>query len=173
MINAGYWKWTEWSPPSVGGCHAERSDWRCVCASVKDKARRGLTGGGDPAAASQCGALDAGSARRRAVGSLPVIGRQSGRRKRTRSGTVVAVWRATAYAGAVPTGAGVAEVNLLALLASVRRGMTSRRLRIFGWPERARNVLEQLFSDGRCNRVMLYRIKINLSEGGRHGGRPA
>lgn len=56
----------------------------------------------------------------------------------------------------------------MALLASVRRGMTAGEVAAhFGWPlEQARNVLEQLFSDGALRkRSSRYRIKINLSEG--------
>ncbi|EIK0104460.1 ethanolamine utilization protein EutK, partial [Salmonella enterica] len=51
---------------------------------------------------------------------------------------------------------------LLALLASVRQGMTAGEVAAhFGWPlEQARNVLEQLFSDGALRkRSSRYRIK--------------
>ncbi|EEB6745223.1 BMC domain-containing protein [Salmonella enterica] len=108
-------------------------------------------------------ALDAGSAAAQRTGRV-ISRKEIGRPEEDTQWLIGGFARATTpteKAPQVPATPEFAEA-LLALLASVRQGMTAGEVAAhFGWPlEQARNVLEQLFSDGALRkRSSRYRIK--------------
>ncbi|EGN6426079.1 ethanolamine utilization protein EutK, partial [Salmonella enterica subsp. enterica serovar Mbandaka] len=108
-------------------------------------------------------ALDAGSAAAQRTGRV-ISRKEIGRPEEDTQWLIGGFARATTpteKAPQVPATPEFAEA-LLALLASVRQGMTAGEVAAhFGWSlEQARNVLEQLFSDGALRkRSSRYRIK--------------
>ncbi|CQM02149.1 ethanolamine utilization protein EutK [Salmonella enterica subsp. enterica serovar Typhimurium str. DT104] len=134
---------------------------RLLSHQVLDPGRLTLVVEGDLAACRA--ALDAGSAAAQRTGRV-ISRKEIGRPEEDSQWLIGGFWRATTpteKAPQVPATPEFAEA-LLALLASVRQGMTAGEVAAhFGWPlEQARNVLEQLFSDGALRkRSSRYRIK--------------
>lgn len=140
---------------------------RLLSHQVLDPGRLTLVVEGDLAACRA--ALDAGSAAAQRTGRV-ISRKEIGRPEEDTQWLIGGFARATTpteKAPQVPATPEFAEA-LLALLASVRQGMTAGEVAAhFGWPlEQARNVLEQLFLTERCvNAVVAIASKINLSEG--------
>ncbi|ALR77596.1 ethanolamine utilization microcompartment protein EutK [[Enterobacter] lignolyticus] len=136
------------------------ADVRLLSHEVLDPGRLTLVVEGDLAACRA--ALDAGSAAAQRTGrviSRKEIGRPEDDTQWLIGGFKRASARPTATPDPVVSGAGEA---LLALLASVRQGMTAGEVAAhFGWSlEKARQTLEQLFSDGALRkRSSRYRLK--------------
>ncbi|AXD28220.1 ethanolamine utilization microcompartment protein EutK [Salmonella enterica] len=134
---------------------------RLLSHQVLDPGRLTLVVEGDLAACRA--ALDAGSAAAQRTGRV-ISRKEIGRPEEDTQwliGGFARVTTPTEKASEVPATPEFAEA-LLALLASVRQGMTAGEVAAhFGWPlEQARNVLEQLFSDGALRkRSSRYRIK--------------
>ncbi|EEC0498623.1 ethanolamine utilization microcompartment protein EutK [Salmonella enterica subsp. diarizonae] len=134
---------------------------RLLSHQVLDPGRLTLVVEGDLAACRA--ALDAGSAAAQRTGRV-ISRKEIGRPEEDTQWLIGGFARAptpTEKASEVPATPEFAEA-LLALLASVRQGMTTGEVAAhFGWPlEQARNVLEQLFSDGALRkRSSRYRIK--------------
>ncbi|ASG75060.1 ethanolamine utilization microcompartment protein EutK [Salmonella enterica subsp. diarizonae] len=134
---------------------------RLLSHQVLDPGRLTLVVEGDLAACRA--ALDAGSAAAQRTGRV-ISRKEIGRPEEDTQWLIGGFARAptlTEKAPEVPATPEFAEA-LLALLASVRQGMTAGEVAAhFGWPlEQARNVLEQLFSDGALRkRSSRYRIK--------------
>ncbi|EGI5597428.1 ethanolamine utilization microcompartment protein EutK [Salmonella enterica subsp. enterica serovar Amsterdam] len=134
---------------------------RLLSHQVLDPGRLTLVVEGDLAACRA--ALDAGSAAAQRTGRV-ISRKEIGRPEEDTQWLIGGFERATTpteKAPQVPATPEFAEA-LLALLASVRQGMTAGEVAAhFGWPlEQARNVLEQLFSDGALRkRSSRYRIK--------------
>ncbi|ECA8634521.1 ethanolamine utilization microcompartment protein EutK [Salmonella enterica] len=134
---------------------------RLLSHQVLDPGRLTLVVEGDLAACRA--ALDAGSAAAQRTGRV-ISRKEIGRPEEDTQWLIGGFVRATTpteKAPQVPATPEFAEA-LLALLASVRQGMTAGEVAAhFGWPlEQARNVLEQLFSDGALRkRSSRYRIK--------------
>ncbi|ASG87373.1 ethanolamine utilization microcompartment protein EutK [Salmonella enterica] len=128
---------------------------RLLSHQVLDPGRLTLVVEGDLAACRA--ALDAGSAAAQRTGCV-ISRKEIGRPEEDTQWLIGGFARATTPTEKAPE---FAEA-LLALLASVRQGMTAGEVAAhFGWPlEQARNVLEQLFSDGALRkRSSRYRIK--------------
>lgn len=144
-----------------GGCHAESGQRAFAQSSSARPGRLTLVVEGDLAACRA--ALDAGSAAAQRTGRV-ISRKEIGRPEEDTQWLIGGFARATTpteKAPQVPATPEFAEA-LLALLASVRQGMTAGEVAAhFGWPlEQARNVLEQLFSDGALRkRSSRYRIK--------------
>ncbi|EEM2502966.1 TPA: ethanolamine utilization microcompartment protein EutK [Salmonella enterica subsp. indica] len=134
---------------------------RLLSHQVLDPGRLTLVVEGDLAACRA--ALDAGSAAAQRTGRV-ISRKEIGRPEEDTQWLIGGFTRATTpskKASEVPATPEFADA-LLALLASVRQGMTAGEVAAhFGWPlEQAKNVLEQLFSDGALRkRSSRYRIK--------------
>ncbi|EAO9174667.1 ethanolamine utilization microcompartment protein EutK [Salmonella enterica] len=134
---------------------------RLLSHQVLDPSRLTLVVEGDLAACRA--ALDAGSAAAQRTGRV-ISRKEIGRPEEDTQWLIGGFARTTTpteKAPEIPATPEFAEA-LLALLASVRQGMTAGEVAAhFGWPlEQARNMLEQLFSDGALRkRSSRYRIK--------------